>query len=461
MLRDLSYRFKLPLAFIATVLITATALAATNAARTYDSSRTQLLANAERIAAVLADALVEPIRTDALWTAYLTVQTLANVETTETATPTVVVEDSLGRVFVSSDPERFPVLTSLGPEGSDDRHPTSGEHLVVRVPISQSGEVLGQVVLMYSQSELLPPIFDIVTGTVWTALVVLAVVVPIAWFWGRRLAAPLVHLAESMPRVAAASPPVPPELPEVGARDEIGLLAERYKAMLADLAVKQEMEKTMVATERLAAVGRVAAGVAHEINNPLGGMLNALSTYRRHGARADLSDKTVSLLERGLQQIKETVGALLVEAKLETHPLTPEDLEDVRTLVLPEVKRKHARLDWSSNVSNPMALPSTQVRQVLLNLLLNAAKAIGDRGTIECNVRQDPERLHIIVEDNGAPIPAEKAEHLFEPFSGAEPNSTGLGLWVTYQIVQQFRGEIMVDSHPGLTRFRVELPVTG
>ena len=108
-----------------------------------------------------------------------------------------------------------------------------------------------------------------------------------------------------------------------------------------------------------------------------------------------------------------------------------------------------------------MALPSTQARQILLNLLLNAVKAIGERGKIECNVRQDRKHLRITVENDGAPIPTEKADHLFEPFSGAEPNATGLGLWVTYQNVQQFRGEIMVDSHPGHTRFRVELPVTG
>jgi signal transduction histidine kinase len=251
------------------------------------------------------------------------------------------------------------------------------------------------------------------------------------------------------------------QLPEVSSNDEIGLLSQRFRAMLKDLAEKREIERRMIATERLAAVGRVAAGVAHEINNPLGGMLNALSTYRRHGTQADLGERTISLLERGLQQIRTTVGALLVEAKLQTHPLTPEDLEDVKTLVLPEVNKKYARLDWSSNVASSMAIPSTQVRQILLNLLINAVKAVGDHGKIVCDIRNDGARLRITVEDDGTPIPQGQVDRLFEPFSGTEASANGLGLWVTYQIVRQFRGDIAVDSHPGLTRFRVELPIAG
>ena len=168
----------------------------------------------------------------------------------------------------------------------------------------------------------------------------------------------------------------------------------------------------------------------------------------------------MSLLERGLQQIRETVSALLVEAKLETHPLSAHDVEDVRTLVLPEVHKKKARLDWTSEVNGPMALPSTQVRQVLINLLLNAIEAVDDGGGVGCDIRRHAELLRITIEDDGDPIPEEHVEHLFEPFARHQAGGSGLGLWVTYQIVQQFKGELTVDSRPGLTRFRVELPLT-
>ena len=77
------------------------------------------------------------------------------------------------------------------------------------------------------------------------------------------------------------------------------------------------------------------------------------------------------------------------------------------------------------------------------------------------DLRRREERLHITIEDDGDPIPDEHVEHLFEPFARHHTGGSGLGLWVTYQIVQQFKGELTVDSRSGLTRFRVELPLAG
>ena len=78
---------------------------------------------------------------------------------------------------------------------------------------------------------------------------------------------------------------------------------------------------------------------------------------------------------------------------------------------------------------------------------------------VGCDIRRQEQRLRITIEDNGDPIPEEHVEHLFEPFARHHVGGSGLGLWVTYQIVQQFNGDLTVDSRPGLTRFRVELPV--
>ena len=477
MLRDLSYRYKIPLAFTGVILLTAIALASTTAARTYESARSDLFASAEGLGAVLANALADPIRKDAVWPAYLSIQGLASAEAGMSDPLAVVVADAQGRVFVSSRPERFPILAPLedvGLAAGSPRHgaATNGEHvpaaiedeagdrLLMIVPIEFAGANLGRVVLIYPRSRLLPPLYEIVRGTAWTTVLVLLALVPLAWGWGGRVAAPLVHLADGMSKVTTLAPEeiVPPQ---TRSRDEIGRLTGQFRAMLQDLREKRYVERQMVATERLAALGRLSAGVAHEINNPLGGMLTALSTYRRHGVREALSRKTVSLLERGLQQIKETVSALLVEAKIETHPLSVQDIDDIRTLVLPEVHNKHASLRWESEVTGTMALPSTQVRQVLINLLLNAIEAIDDGGAIGCDIRRHGGRLRIAIENNGDPIPDEHVEHLFEPFARHHAGGSGLGLWVTYQIVQQLKGELTVDSRPGSTRFRVELPVTG
>lgn len=469
MLRHLSYRYKIPLAFIGVILLTAVALAATTAVRTYESARSDLFASAEGLGAVLANTLADPIRKDAVWTAYLSIRGLAAAEAGMPEPPVVVVADAQGRVFVSSRPGQFPILARLEDLGlaaaTGGRAPTAvedaaGDRLLMMVPIELAGVGLGQVVLIYPRSRLLPPLYEIVRGTVWTTVLVLLALVPLAWGWGGRVAAPLVHLADGMSKVTTLDPEEI-ALPRVRSRDEIGRLTGQFRTMLQDLREKRAVERRMVATERLAALGRLSAGVAHEINNPLGGMLTALSTYRRHGSRETLSHKTVSLLERGLQQIRETVAALLVEAKLETHPLSAQDVDDMRTLVLPEIHNKHAGLRWVNEVAEPMALPSTQVRQVIMNLLLNAIQAVNDGGVIGCEVRRQEDRLRITIEDDGDPIPSEHVEHLFEPFARGHAGGSGLGLWVTWQIVQQLKGEITVDSRSGLTRFQVDLPVTG
>jgi len=202
----------------------------------------------------------------------------------------------------------------------------------------------------------------------------------------------------------------------------------------------------------------MAAGIAHEINNPLGGMLNALSTLRRHGTQDPQIEKTVSLLERGLTQIRDTVAALLVESKVESHALTPDDIEDVHILVTAAANKKQARFVWSNRVDTILPFSSTLVRQALLNLLQNAVQAVDDRGFIKSDTYTENNHLIIVVENDGCYIPQECLPFLFEPFISGRADGNGLGLWVTYQIVQQLNGGLDVDSQPGLTRFVIDLP---
>jgi signal transduction histidine kinase len=254
--------------------------------------------------------------------------------------------------------------------------------------------------------------------------------------------------------------PDPAEVRVYESRDEIGQLGAAFKAMLKDLREKEALEKEVMFSERLAAIGRLAAGAAHEINNPLGGMLNAISTFKQHGNDDPLTLRTLSLVERGLLQIKDTMAALLVEAKVKSHPLTRQDVEDTRTLVLADVHRKTATLAWEDGIGEaPVALPSTHVRQILINLLLNAIEAVGSGGRIGCRIALAAQTLEIIVSNDGDYIPQERMEVLFEPFATDRESGHGLGLWVTWQLVQQLGGTIMAQSEPGRTSFSVSLPV--
>jgi len=161
------------------------------------------------------------------------------------------------------------------------------------------------------------------------------------------------------------------------------------------------------------------------------------------------------LLERGLEQIRQTLSALLIETKTTMRPLSAEDIEDIRVLVVPQASRKYLRLSWSSPIAEPLNVPSAPVRQVLLNLLLNAVHAAETFMSFEAEVKQRV--LVLRVTNDGAEFPAARREHPFEPVVGGE--GYGLGLWASHQLVTSMGGRIKLSCAAGETTFEVCLPL--
>lgn len=209
---------------------------------------------------------------------------------------------------------------------------------------------------------------------------------------------------------------------------------------------------------RLAAVGRLTAGIAHEINNPLAGMLTAIKTYQRHGSADPIATQTLSLLERGLMQIRNTVAALLVETRTKDRSFEPADVEDLRILVEAEAHLHAVRVLANSELDAPLPLPATLLRQILLNLMLNAVSAAGEGGEVSLSVRAGAGMLHIAVANDGQHIPDTQMPYLFEPFASGSEKGHGLGLWVVYQIVRELNGGLQVESQSGKTLFSIEIP---
>ena len=477
--RDLSLVYKTPLRISALVVITAVLLTGALVLRERDELRRDLIGHSEGVARVLATTLVEPIVHDDAWRAYEIITAPFHQlggDAAKQAAEIVMVLDARHLIYVSTRPTDYPMLANpayIDPEyasvqqavadASTDQ-PTaivaaqSGKLYMV-LPIMSDGVELGTLVMGYSGSIFRPRFMALVQRAALVTAGVLALLLPAGWAFGRRVARPLVDLAGAMgrvgPQLTGAIDYVHPYL----GRDEIGRLGVEFQRMLTGLREKEALEKQMIASDRLAAIGRLTAGIAHEINNPLGGMLNAISTFRRHGSADPMTTRTLSLIERGLLQIKETVAALLVEARVETHALTHQDIEDTHTLVLADAQAKAVQFEWHNGIESPLQLPSTQTRQILINLLLNAVHAVGERGHVMCRTTLHEDRLCIVVTNDGKHIPAEKLHFLFEPFSLLSPEGHGLGLWVTYQIVQQLGGTIRADSEPGRTQFNVELPL--
>jgi len=471
---NISYRYKVPMMLSAAILLTGIVVSFALTWRAFEDLRTDLYRNALEVGSVLSNTLPSALKHDDLWLAYQIIGAARVSGETESERLLIVLNDDY-RVYVSNQPSRFPVLSELRNQGEQlalverqvkQRHtlepyslePSDSDFIFTVIPMIDDGVALGTLIIGYPRSLFLPRFYGIVRRVAYSSLIVLAVLLPIGWYLGNRAVKPLTQLAHCLAKVGRVKPDAVECQLEEG-RDEIGQLGTSFRQMLIELQEKQQLEQKMVSSERLAAIGRLAAGVAHEINNPLGGMLNAINTFRRHGTPDPVTEKTLSLLERGLNQIGETVSALLVEARSESHELTPQDIDDVYTLLQPDIQRRSIRLGWDNRLDQPVRLPSTQVRQVLINLALNALQAATERGDVSCRVEIGNSLLRIAVENDGSEIEAEHMHRLFEPFIHFNKEGSGLGLWVTYQIVKQLNGRIDVWSQDGKTRFTVLLPL--
>jgi signal transduction histidine kinase len=486
-LADLSWRLKVPLLITAVILVTEVVVTALLVTRALSDARRDLEASAESLAQLLARSLRDPLLRDDLWQAFEVVKAPLATRPKDSPLQSIVVLDVADRVLVASDPRRHPILQPLDelPEWlavtarsvttdarfrfSLGRGPDGLELAAAGPVLAEDGARLGTVLLDFDGVVYAERVRAAVLDVALFSIPGLLLLVPLGWYAGKRLTEPLVRMADALARVGSDSPEVvrvmlPPE-----SRDEVGQLANRAGAMLEGLARKAALEREILASERLAAVGRVAATIAHEINNPLGGMLNAIDTARRHGTPDGVTARTLGLLERGLEQIRATVAALLVEARLDSPQLRREDWDDLLLLVRPQAEARgvalQARIDEAARAGLP--LPGHDVRQLVLNLLLNAcAAASAEHSTsaaVELGVTQAPGRLSITVGNTGPRIPPERLSRMFEPFvsssGGSEGQRHGLGLWVCWQIVQRLSGSIDVTSDGTWTRVSVTLPM--
>lgn len=478
MLTNLSLRFKIPLRVSALILLVGAVVGLSLLLRASELFREDLQLSSENMSRILARTLTPALLHDDIWKAYEIISTPFTVGAAANSLQArvVFVLDPQRRIYMSTQPQRFPILSDFGTKDPElkivRRYVNSTDNqqqfidregldnIYVITPIESDNVLLGTLIMGYSNELFSDRFFTYTKRGVFTTLLIIAVLLPVGAYWGRQLAVPLVELAKCMRQVGST---VPEEF-SCGERlsktgDELGQLNRQFQDMVEQLREKAILEKQIITAERLAAIGRFTTGIAHEINNPLGGMLNATSTLRRHGDLDPLTEKTLDLIERGLLQIKETVGALLVEASLEAHPLTHHDVEDTRTLVASEASKKHIAILWHNDLHGEINLPSTLVRQILINLLLNAIQAVPGSGIVDCRIEPTDGTLDIRVRNSGTQIEDEVVSHLFEPFVTGNESGRGLGLWVTYQIVTQLKGNIEAHSTESGTEFAVNLPI--
>lgn len=229
---------------------------------------------------------------------------------------------------------------------------------------------------------------------------------------------------------------------------------------------RAELERQVQHSERLAAVGRLAAGVAHEINNPLTGIVNYLSLLRQELEAGDVA-AAGALLERireGTDVATEVVRQLLTFAEPGRGEPRPLDLASVaeRTFRFVAANPAYRHLEFTYSAGEhalPVRGDGAALSQLILNLLLNACDAQGEGGEVELRLSRQGDRARIALLDRGPGLSAEAQEHLFEPFYSTR-GSTGLGLSVCHGIVRAHGGSIRgANRRRGGASFLVELPL--
>jgi signal transduction histidine kinase len=230
---------------------------------------------------------------------------------------------------------------------------------------------------------------------------------------------------------------------------------------------KSQYDHLVLQTEKLSALGRMAAGIAHEINNPLAGILlystNLLKKTPKDGPMRDGLEIIVHETQRCGNIIQE-----LLEFSREGEPDKAlaninDVIEKAFNIVENELRLHHIDIRKQLSVDmEDIFLDANQMEQVFVNLLLNAVEAIQERGkvTIRSHMGLDEKSEIVEVEDTGCGIPPENIERIFEPFFSSKANGTGLGLAVSFGIVQKHGGKIKVASQVGHgTKFTIELPL--
>jgi len=233
-----------------------------------------------------------------------------------------------------------------------------------------------------------------------------------------------------------------------------------------DITEKKKLEQQIRNSEKLASVGKLAAGVAHEINNPLGGILNCLYNFRKGALSASRQEEYLASIEDGLRRVQKIVRQLLDFSQQHEPEFLPTDINEVleRVLVLTEhAMRDHQiRLEKQLQPDIPvLMIDRHMMEQVLMNLILNAVQATKS-GVITIRTRVHDEICEVVVEDTGVGIPAHVLSRIFDPFftTKGTGEGTGLGLSVSLGIVERHGGQIFVESEVGKgSVFTVCLPL--
>ena len=421
--------------------------------------------------------------------------------------------DPGGRIVASSDPSRVGDQHAVQPDLAQLVDQTGlqqlrviynrdGQILEVRQPMTLGPDAFGSIRIGVSTLLMRQEMNAALGPALLTAAVSLLIAVMVAGLLAQRLLRPIHVLRSGLTRLGRGETGVTLDLPPGDEFGELGdyfntvsqqLSAERAQA--SDLTLQTRVERALAHSQKLVALGRLTAGIAHEVKNPLNAMmihLELLRTKIRSGAlspapepapasattglglsaagralRAAEADalQHVEVIESAVRRLDEVVQGFLKFTRPEDLELQPVSIPTLFQELLPLIEPDAKAHDVKIVVDAPVSLPDVQgdaamLRQAVLNLANNACQAMTAGGTLRLIASQAAQnKLEVRVEDTGIGIPPEQLGRIFDLYYTTKDRGTGIGLSMVYRIIQMHDGELEVQSTPGRgTTFKILLP---
>lgn len=340
---------------------------------------------------------------------------------------------------------------------------TEEQHGYAKRVIDYQGQPIGTVFVIFDVSSLLAERRKVLLTLLITNGLLTALVGLIGFVTVRHMVKPMQILESHMTEAASGTARLISANELTSSNHDARKMFHAYNALVAAENERKYLARQLAEEDKLASLGRLASGMAHEINNPLGGLMNAVDTLRKHGTEAGVRDRSLDLIQRGLQGIRDVVEATLATYRRErsTRPLSVQDFEDLKLLLRPELERKHLtlRLNIVDIDDGKIDLPAGPVRQAVLNLLLNACSASPPDAEIGLEFHKRPGAFVISVSDQAKGLPVGARQLLVSGSTSQPPaGGNGLGLWVVRRVAEELGAKIEVsDNVPHGTIIRLTI----
>ncbi len=329
------------------------------------------------------------------------------------------------------------------------------EFYIAYAPVRRGGE--WAVVLLHDAADVRAAQRELAWPILAAAVIAVILVNLAGWLIARSITRPLRSLAASTERIAAGD--LSSSI-SVGTGDELDQLAQDLNRMVESLRTSRE---ELVKKEKLATLGSVAAGIAHEIRNPLTSMKMAAEMLAS-GRAGDSDREALDMLLEEIERLRLTTGGLLDYAR----PAAPQAGQvDAGKAVSDVVALMHRQLAHHK-IETALEMPDSplfagmdqnRLKQVILNLVLNACDAMPQGGSLKMHLGLRDDCIELMVADTGQGIPEDELDSVFEPFYSTRAAGCGLGLAISRRFIEETGGSISVKTGPEGTTFTIILPV--